>query len=68
MLIQIQRETAQSVASIPNSKVWEKKGGTMDLGGGQVQNWMVINIQAIVSDSIRQILQEQEQEMKHNKP
>jgi hypothetical protein len=35
----------------------EAKGETMDLGGGQVQDWMVVSIQASVSGSICQFLQ-----------
>jgi hypothetical protein len=43
----------QQINLIPNSN----KGETMDLGGGQVQDWMVVSIQASVSGSICQFLQ-----------
>jgi hypothetical protein len=35
----------------------ETKEETKDLGGGQVQDWMVVSIQASVSGSIYQFLQ-----------
>ena len=35
----------------------KQRGKIMDLGGGQADNWMVVSIQASVSSSIGQFLQ-----------